>query len=149
MSKSVVTRKDEGETLQILGTQTRFLCLPKQTDQKWSLLEVSLPKGAGAPPHRHPWDEAYYVVDGTVRFVIDGVPQLLNAGDFLYAPANTVHAFAGHSDLISKVIVFDAPAHAETFFREVDRDVKSMPADLGKMLAIGESHQVMFTLAPH
>lgn len=145
---SVITRKNEGETLQILGTQTRFLCLPKQTNQKWSLLEVSLPKGAGAPPHQHPWDEAYYVVTGTVSFVIEGVPHILSDGDFLYAPANTVHAFEGFSDQISKLIVFDAPAHAETFFREIDREVKVMPVDLEKMLAIGESHQVKFALGP-
>ena len=144
MSEPIITRSTDGGVLHILGTQARFLCTAEQTGKKWSLMEVSLPKAAGAPPHSHPWDEAYFVLAGEVRFLVDGTAHLLGAGDFLYAPANTVHAFEGHSEETARVIIFDAPAHAETFFREVDAGVKSMPADLDKMLAIGERHQVRF-----
>ncbi|RZK76890.1 MAG: cupin domain-containing protein [Pedobacter sp.] len=144
MPKPVITRSATGGVLQVLGTQVRFLCTAEETGKKWSLMEVSLPKAAGAPPHSHPWDEAYYVLTGEVRFVVGGVAHLLRAGDFLYAPANTIHAFEGHSEEMARVIIFDAPAHAENFFREIDAGVKNMPADLDKMLAVGERHQVSF-----
>ncbi|MCC2970711.1 cupin domain-containing protein [Massilia sp. IC2-476] len=144
-NQAVITRQGEGDALRILGTQTRFLCTAAQTGNQWSLMEVTLPKGSGAPPHAHPWGEAYYVVSGEVGFLVGGERHLMRAGDFLYAPADTEHAFEGQSDTPARVIIFDAPAHAETFFREVDAHVRNMPADLDKMLAIGERHQVRFS----
>jgi quercetin dioxygenase-like cupin family protein len=142
----VFTRPGDGTQLNILGTVTRFLCTGAQTGKAWSLMEVTVPQGAGAPPHKHAWDEAYYVIEGEIGFVVDGRPQLVAAGDFLYAPGGTVHAFEGRSAQPARVLIFDAPAHAESFFRDVDAQVGEMPRDLGKMLAIGERHQVEFAL---
>jgi hypothetical protein len=42
------------------------------------------------------------------------------------------------------VLILDVPAHAESFFREVEREVKEMPRDLPKALAIGDRHQIRF-----
>jgi quercetin dioxygenase-like cupin family protein len=140
----VVTRQGEGKLLNILGTQTKFLCTGEKTDKAWSLMEVVLPKHSGPPPHEHPWDEAYYVVEGQVRFVVDGREELIKAGDFLYAPGGMVHSFEGQSEHPARMLVFDAPAHAESFFRAVDAQVREMPRDLGKMLEIGDLHQVRF-----
>lgn len=144
MNQPVITRRGDGESLNILGTRARFLCTAEQTGKAWSLMEVVLPRHTGAPPHAHPWDEAYYVVAGEVKFVVGEEEHLVGAGDFLYAPADTLHAFEGHSDEAARVIIFDAPAHAAGFFRDVDAQVKTMPADLGKMLDIGARHQVRF-----
>ena len=144
MKQAVITRRGDGESLSILGTRARFLCTVEQTGKAWSLMEVVLPKHAGAPPHAHPWDEAYYVVAGDVKFMVDGEEHLVGAGEFLYAPADMLHAFEGYSDEAARVIIFDAPAHAAGFFREVDAQVKTMPDDLGKMLDIGGRHQVRF-----
>lgn len=144
MKQPVITRRGDGESLSILGTRARFLCTAEQTGEAWSLMEAVLPKHAGAPPHAHPWDEAYYVVAGEVKFMVGDEEYLVGAGDFLYAPADTLHAFEGVSDEAARVIIFDAPAHAAGFFREVDAQVKTMPDDLGKMLDIGARHQVRF-----
>lgn len=126
-----------------MGAGVRFLCPADQTRKAWSLMEVSLPEGAGPPPHLHPWDEASYVVAGQVRFSLAGQERLLGAGDFLYAPGGTVHGFKGASTEPARLLVFDAPAHAESFFREVDRQVK-VPADMAKVPGIGREHQIEF-----
>jgi quercetin dioxygenase-like cupin family protein len=105
---------------------------------------VTLPKHAGPPSHDHPWDEAYYVIEGEVRFGMDGREVLAKAGDFLYAPGGTLHSFQGASDRPARVLIFDAPAHAESFFRDVDREVKEMPRDLAKVPEIGQRHQIRF-----
>jgi len=145
MSKeSVVVRHGEAEELRVMGAAVKFLCAADKTDNAWSLMEVELPERAGPPPHEHPWDEAYYVVEGEVRFVLGGREQLVKAGDFLYAPGGTVHGFQGASARPARMIIFDAPAHAESFFRDVDREVKEMPRDLGKVLDIGKRHQINF-----
>ena len=145
MSKRIViTKRGEAEELRAMGAAVRFLCGADKTDRAWSLMEVELPERGGPPPHQHPWDEAYYVVQGEVRFQLAGREQRIRAGEFVYAPAGTVHGFQGASSRPARVIIFDAPAHAESFFRELDREVKELPRDLAKVPAIGERHQIHF-----
>jgi quercetin dioxygenase-like cupin family protein len=141
----VVMKQDEGETLSVLGTQVKFLCTGDKTDHAWSLMEVVLPKHSGPPPHDHPWGEAYYVTEGQVRFTVAGQEQLIKAGEFLYAPSGTLHGFQGDSDDPARMLIIDAPSHAESFFRDVDREVKG-PEDRAKIPAIGERNQIYFRL---
>lgn len=141
--QATVVRHGQGEGLNVMGAGVRFLCTADRTDKAWSLMEVDLPQGAGPPPHHHPWDEAYYVVEGRVRFCIAGRDQVIGVGDFIYAPGGTVHGFQGASTEPARVLIFDAPAHAESFFREVDREVKG-PADMEKVPEIGSRHQIEF-----
>lgn len=140
----VIVPQGEGERLQALGADVRFLCLPRQTGKAWSLMEVTLPLDAGPPPHEHPWDECYYIVDGEVRFTMGERADVFGAGDFLYAPAGTVHGFQGASAKPARVLVFDASAAAEGFFRDVDREVRELPRDLAKVPEIAERHRMRF-----
>jgi quercetin dioxygenase-like cupin family protein len=142
--QALILKKDEGEKLQVLGAEVRFLCQGEHTGRAWSLMEAVLPFEGGPPPHEHPWDEAYYVVEGEVRFVLGGKVQHFKAGDFVYAPGGTLHAFQGASQQPARVLVFDAPAAAEGFFRDVHREVSCMPADLRKVIEIGERHKLRF-----
>ena len=139
----VIMRKGEGESLTVMGAAVRFLCTADKTDRSWSLMEVALPRDAGPPAHFHPWDEAYYVIEGEVRFTLSGEDRGVGAGDFIYAPGGTVHAFQGCSDEPARVLIFDAPAHAESFFRDVDREVRG-PGDMPKVPMIGGRHQIEF-----
>lgn len=141
--QQVMVRRGEAESLRVMGADVRFLCTAERTDKAWSLMEVGIPRDAGPPPHTHPWDEAYYVVAGEIRFLIDGREQMVRAGDFIYAPGGTLHGFSGASDEPARMLIFDAPAHAESFFREVDREVKG-PADMAKVPLIGSRHQIDF-----
>ena|SRR5438270_5865426 len=146
MSKqSVVVRNGEGEQLSVTGGIVRLLCEADKTDSAWSVLECVLPEKSGPPPHEHPWDEAYYVVDGEVRFTLGDKEMLVKKGDFVYAPGGTVHAFqSATSNPPARMLIFDAPAHAGDFFRDVDREVKEMPRDAVKMPEIGARHGIRF-----
>ncbi|WP_194726264.1 cupin domain-containing protein [Noviherbaspirillum malthae] len=108
------------------------------------MIEAVLPKHSGPPPHCHPWDETYYVIEGEIRFVIAGQEHIVGRGDFIYAPGGTVHSFKGMSDSQAKMLIFDAPAHSEAFFQVIDKEIREIPHDLGKMPSIGEQHQVQF-----
>jgi quercetin dioxygenase-like cupin family protein len=136
-------RQGEGEELRVLGAGVRFLCEAARTEGGFSLMEVVLPKEQGPPPHDHPWDEAYYVLEGEVRFVIGDRTEIFRAGDFVYAPGGTVHSFKGASAAPARVLVLDAPAAAEKFFKEVAREVAS-PADMPKVPEIGRRHGLRF-----
>jgi quercetin dioxygenase-like cupin family protein len=145
MSKeAVIMKKGEGEILSVLGADVRFLCEAAKTDRSFSLMEVTLPKDQGPPRHDHPWDEAYYVLEGQVRFQLGDEEKIFSGGDFIYAPGGMVHGFQGAGEQPARVLVFDAPATAEGFFRDVDHEVRSYPQDLVKIPEIGLRHNLRF-----
>jgi len=145
MSKeAVILKNGEGESMSVLGAGVRFLLPAEKTDRNFSLMEVELPKDQGPPPHDHPWDEAYYVLDGDVWFLVDDIEQVFSTGDFIYAPGGTVHSFRGAGDRPARVLVMDAPATAEGFFREANREVVNIPEDLAKVPTIGLKHGMHF-----
>ena len=145
MSKeAVILKNGGGESMSVLGAGVRFLLPAEKTDRNFSLMEVELPKDQGPPPHDHPWDEAYYVLDGDVWFLVDDIEQVFSTGDFIYAPGGTVHSFRGAGDRPARVLVMDAPATAEGFFREANREVVNIPEDLAKVPTIGLKHGMHF-----
>lgn len=145
MNKQPITvKKGEGERMPVLGTNVRFLLEAARTDHTFSLMEVELPKDQGPPPHDHPWDEAYYIIDGDVWFLVDDKEMVVSAGDFVYAPGGTLHSFRGAGEKPARVLVFDAPATAEGFFREAAREVVTYPDDLVRVPEIGARHQLRF-----
>ena len=146
MSKSIVSSRDV-TPLHVLGTQVRFLCEAQDTGNAWSLMEATLPLGSGPPPHKHAWDEAYFVTAGEVVFTLGDEVFTARAGDFVYTPSGVVHGFSGASAEPARVLIFDAPAHAGTFFKRVDREVEELPRDLPKVLEIGRRTGIDFVAA--
>jgi len=144
---SMIVRSHDVAPLNVLGTQVRFLCEGSRTGSAWSLMEVTLPQGSGPPPHHHGWDEAYFVTAGEVRFSVGAESFSASAGDFVYTPGGVVHGFSGASAQPARVLIFDAPAHAGTFFKRVDREVQELPRDIDRVLAIGAETGIHF-MAP-
>lgn len=142
-----VIQSENVQPLRVLGTEVRFLCEAESTRGAWSLMEVTLPLESGPPPHVHDWDEAYFVIAGSVDFSVGEKRFSAGAGDFVYTPGGVVHGFRGSSAAPAKVLIFDAPAHAATFFKRVDREVRSLPADLRKVVGIGADTGIRFLAA--
>ena len=130
--------------LTVLGMPLTMLCEAGETGGSWSLFEEEVPLGLGPPPHRHDWDEAYYILDGEVDFHIDGESVKSARGDFNYLPRGTVHGFKGASQVPARVLIFAAPAHGSEFFHELNREIRSLPEDASKMPQIGERHGIHF-----
>ena len=130
--------------LNVLGMPLRMLCEASETGGAWSLFEEDVPLGMGPPPHRHDWDEAYYILRGEVEFEIDGQKVRSAAGDFNYLPRNTVHGFKGASDSPARVLIFAAPAHGSEFFKELNEEIRNLPEEGSKIPEIGERHGIHF-----
>jgi quercetin dioxygenase-like cupin family protein len=143
-----IVRHDQAHALRVLGATVRFLCEAEHTDSAFSLMEVELPLDAGPPPHDHDWDEAYFVTVGEVAFTIGGRTVLARAGDFLLAPGGTPHGFKGATaNGEARMLIMDTPAHAEGFFKEVDRTVQG-PEQLPLVPQIGAKHGIRFAPPP-
>ena len=143
MSATIV-KAGERPPLNILGMPMTMLCEARETGGAWSLFEEEVPRGMGPSPHRHDWDEAYYVLEGVVDFMVDGTEVRSNKGDFNYLPRGTVHGFAGASNSPARVLIFAAPAHGTEFFLELNDEVRNLPDDASKIPEIGERHGIHF-----
>ena len=141
---AMTLKSGERQPLNVLGMPLTMLCEARETGGAWSLFEEEVPRGLGPPPHRHDWDEAYYILDGEVDFTIDGQAVRSGRGDFNYLPRGTVHGFKGASDSPARVLIFAAPAHGSEFFRELNSKIRTLPDDASKIPEIGERHGIHF-----
>jgi len=110
----------ETDTFHLFGVVVRFHATHDETGG-YCLCEGLVAPGAGAPPNRHPGeDEAFYVLDGTFRFVIDGETRQVGAGDFVKIPHGAVHAFSNVGATPARLLIINAPGSIhEAFFSRV------------------------------
>src|SRR4051812_3459688 len=141
---ATIVKAGERSPLNILGMPLTMLCEASETGGAWSLFEEEVALGMGPPPHRHDWDEAYYILEGEVDFEVDGQLVQSAKGDFNYLPRNTVHGFKGASESPARVLIFAAPAHGSEFFHELNEEVHRLPEDGAKIPEIGARHGIQF-----
>jgi quercetin dioxygenase-like cupin family protein len=141
---ATMIRAGERKPLNVLGMPLTMLCEASETNGNWSLFEEEVPLGMGPPPHRHDWDEAYYILEGQVNFVVDGELVTSSRGDFNYLPRGTIHGFKGASETSARVLIFASPAHGSEFFHELSNEVQRVPDDLQKIPELGRKHGIEF-----
>ena len=55
------------------------------------MCEITFEKGANGNFHTHPHVQTTYIVKGSFAFTIDGETQVVNAGDSILMPSNSLH----------------------------------------------------------
>lgn len=137
----MIVPASEGQVLNVLGEKVTIKTPGDETNGYWSLIEFQSPNGAGAPPHRHPWAEGYYVLEGEIDFSVEGRTLKATAGFFVHVPPGTVHATKITSPS-ARYLMWATPAGAERFLADLHRDATEMPPNMEKILAIAARHQV-------
>jgi quercetin dioxygenase-like cupin family protein len=101
-------------------------------------------QGGGPPPHFHPWDEAFYVMDGQVEVTVEGKSTTVTAGGYVHIPGGTVHAYKNIS-ATAKILGVVSDPRGGKFFAAVDQ--LKVPEDLPRIMEIAKSFGLTF-LAP-
>jgi quercetin dioxygenase-like cupin family protein len=111
-----------GHMLTARGSVMAFKAIAAQTGGDFSLMERTLPPGGRTPPaHRHTnCSEAFFVLDGTVSFWLDGDQLTGHPGDFLLVPRGSGHTFGNLSESEARLLVLHAPA-MDAYFEELHR----------------------------
>ena len=127
-----ITAAASAQPLNVIGERLRPLTPGGLSIE---VFETTGPEQAGPPPHRHPWDEVYVVLEGTLE-VFDGQSwRQAKAGACATVPANQVHAYRnGSSDC--RFLTIAGPGHAREFFEQMDAEVTTLPPDMGAVLAV-------------
>jgi quercetin dioxygenase-like cupin family protein len=140
MSSPLVVSADQASApLKVVGEEITVLAAAEQTGS-YEIFRQCGPEGSGPPPHSHPWDEAFYVIEGQVHFGIGADQDLLaRPGTLVHIPGGTTHWFrfgAGGGGMISVT----SRAGASAFFTQVDADVSPTNPDLGALVGIAATH---------
>src|SRR5262245_51048279 len=85
----VISPKSYEPALNVLGVRVTVLASNVQT-QGYEITLQSGDEGAGPPPHRHDWDESFFVLRGSVELSIDGKPNVYGPGTLVHLPAGTI-----------------------------------------------------------
>ena len=91
---------------------------PTKGSPNLALGTQQIPVGAGIPIHRHfEMDEAFYVLEGSGKFILDDQPHSFEKGGTIFIPKNAWHGFANpdHELLLLWIV---APTGLDGFFRE-------------------------------
>ena len=100
-------------------------------------------KDGGPPPHTHPWDEGFYILEGEVEITLNGKATILKAGSYVHIPANTLHCYRNVTQGAKMLAVVSDPMGGE-FFKNVHNLMPDNPEALPKLLKVGEDYGVEF-----
>src|SRR5579875_66947 len=117
----MVVSAGKGKIFTARGSVMAFKAVAGQTNGDFSLMERTLPPGGRRPPpHRHVnCSEGFFVLDGTVTFVLDGSECSGRHGDFLLVPRGAAHTFGNGGAGTARLLVLHAPA-MDAYFAELD-----------------------------
>jgi quercetin dioxygenase-like cupin family protein len=140
MSKAMVYGPQHADGgLSVVGERIHILARGDETGAGEAFLQEG-PPGSGPPPHAHPWDEAYLMLEGEMDVLLGERTVRLKPGMFAYVPAGTVHNFryATHGRFFS----YTSAPGAAAFFTEVDRDAPEVPPNLPRLMEIATRNRL-------
>ncbi len=76
--------------------------------QRAMLARLVLHKGCVVPEHQHENEQITYILEGALRFTIEGRELTVRAGEVLVIPSNVVHRAEALEDTVD-IDLFDPP----------------------------------------
>ena len=144
-----------GDSVWLAGIHITVKLTCEDTGGAYAVTEEVTPPQGGAPPHAHDQeDEALYVLEGEVEFVLGEQTIPAGAGSCVHAPKGTVHTFKNVGASPSRVLVVYSPGGFEKFFFEAgepapegSRPPEGEP-DVGRIVEISQKYGLQIPPPP-
>ncbi len=126
----VVLAPHDGRSLTAFGNRITYKVTGDETGGQFAMVEFEVPPGpgVGTPLHHHPFDELFYILAGTITFVLGDETVSAQPGSFVYVPGGTVHRYTNEEAVPARYLGMVAPAGFEKFAIELADLVASAPA---------------------
>ncbi len=111
----------EQPVIKIGQLEIRYLVDGRLAGAGMGMFELTVPPGARVPPaHSHrDNEEIVYVLDGTLRYTVDDETRDLIAGQRMYTPRGSVHAFSNPHDATARALIMLTPDIGAQYFRDI------------------------------
>ena len=118
--RPVVAAPNDGLTIEgPVGGPLTFKARGEQTNGTFTAFENVITPGQGPPLHVHAnEDEAWYVLEGELRFKLGDGLRAAPAGAFVFVPRGTPHCFQNVAEQSARILVMFVPSGMERFFEE-------------------------------
>ncbi len=143
----VMTRKSLENTYRYGGGVISILLSSEQTGGQFSVWESVQKPGSEPPLHIHyTSDETFFVMEGTMRFMVGEAIIEAPAGSVVFAPRGIPHTFKIKSEYVRAITVC-TPGGFEEWFRTLGTPAEGFdlpeqvepfnPADLPRIIELG------------
>jgi quercetin dioxygenase-like cupin family protein len=147
------------KTYSVAGDRVVLLLTGAETNHEYTVMEATLPPGAGPPPHVHSReDETFLTLRGEVTFHLGEKTISLKKGEFLFAPRGIPHYFKNTGAEDAVLLETASPAGIENFFIQAGKPLPSRdapplaltPDDVTRLRALAPDYGLqILTTAPH
>ena len=126
---SQVTPAMAGQLMWFLDSLVTVRLSASASDDRISIIEHHLPHGSSPPLHVHRTeDEVFHVLEGSMRFNIDGKDMMAHAGQIMLAPKGVPHSYRVESTGGARCLTITSGGDFERMVREMAKPAAS--ADL-------------------
>ena len=129
--------------------EIRYLMDGVQSDAGMGMFELTVPAGARVPPaHSHTDnEEIVYVLEGRLRYSVDGEVRDLKPGERMYTPRGSVHGFSNPHDRPARALIVLTPDIGAQYFRDI-AEVVSAPGGPNPARMVAVMTRYGLVLAP-
>jgi quercetin dioxygenase-like cupin family protein len=132
-------RADDVTALRVMTEEMR----PLLVGDGYQMFDVRAPQSSGPPPHQHPWDESYVVLEGELWVSRGGEETTLQVGEAIRVPAGVVHSNLVLTDGARWLTTSSFPGGALNFFSDVD-ETSNGPGDVQALIEAAKRNSVQF-----
>lgn len=103
------------------------------------VFELTVPRSSQVPPpHSHTHnEECVYVLEGMLRYSVDGVVRDLTPGEWMFTPRGSVHQFSNPHNGTARALIVLTPDIGAQYFRDVGTIVNAGgPPDREKLIGV-------------
>jgi quercetin dioxygenase-like cupin family protein len=114
-------QREGNDRIDILGVELEWKLRLGETDGQYCVLAATVAPGVGVPPHQHPDQEAFFVLEGRPEFALWEGAELAwktaAPGDMVKIPVDAVHGFRNESGGVVRLLIM-CTAGLGRFFEE-------------------------------
>lgn len=131
-----VTRREEGQVLQVLGDRVTVKLPSSRSPHGMSIVDVVVPPGSGTPCVTHDQEEeVYFLVEGELLMHTPTEHHHLHPGDLVHLPPLTPHGYRNPGQQPARFLAWTIGGPMDQFFARIAQDVQELPRDLPRMQA--------------
>jgi mannose-6-phosphate isomerase-like protein (cupin superfamily) len=120
MSEPYLLQSGEGKPITVSAANMVIKTVEDANNRLFVAEHVMPPTFVGPPPHIHDeMDHAFYILEGTLRFVMAGDELIASAGSFAYVPRGIPHSFGNPFESQTRFLEINTPAGFESYYTEL------------------------------
>lgn len=128
MEQRLFFEPGEGMALSARGSSMLFKAMAETTGGAFSLMERELPVSNRRPqPHAHQGPEGFYVLEGSIEFVVGAQRRIGGPGFWALVPGGVAHTFGNAGDTPARLLIIHAPAAGSYFVALQELWSKAIP----------------------